>query len=176
MASVIYAGRGARNRRGVHSIRLIHDYSNQDGNSWGSQEASPKTEAPLAVAKLSERCRASRYLSEVMNVCYTSALNERVPPSQARSVAAQPSLPPALPARTRATGLSQLPLCSPGIPAIASRLTSTALQVRLGMRVPAAPAVARCATRRGSRGPMGRVRPRPHRRTPVQPAHAADPP
>lgn len=97
MASVIYAGRGARNRRGVHSIRLIHDYSNQDGNSWGSQEASPKTEAPLAVAKLSERCRASRYLSEVMNVCYTSALNERVPPSQARSVAAQPSLPPALP-------------------------------------------------------------------------------
>jgi len=42
VASVIYAGRGARNHRGVHSIRLIHDYRNQDGNSWGSQEASPK--------------------------------------------------------------------------------------------------------------------------------------
>jgi hypothetical protein len=82
VASVIYAGRGARNHHGVHSIRLIHDYRNQDGNSWGSQEASPKTEAPLAVAKLSERCRASRYLSEVINVCHTSALNERVPSSQ----------------------------------------------------------------------------------------------
>lgn len=43
------------------------------------------------MAKLSERCRASRYLSEVINVRHTSALNERVPPSQARSVAAQPS-------------------------------------------------------------------------------------
>jgi hypothetical protein len=75
VASVIYAGRGARNHRSVHSIRLIHDYRNRDGNSWGSQEAPPKTEAPLAVAKLPQRCRASRYSSEVMNVCHTSALN-----------------------------------------------------------------------------------------------------
>jgi hypothetical protein len=91
VASLIYAGRCARNHGGVHGIRLIHDHRNQDGNSWGSQEAPRKTEAPLAAAKLSQRCRASRYLTEVMNVCHTSALNDRVPPSQARSVAAQPS-------------------------------------------------------------------------------------
>lgn len=88
MASAIYACCGARNHRSMHSIRLIQNYRNRDGNSWGSQEATPETEAPLAVAKQSHRCRASRYMSEVMNVCHTPALNERVPPSQARSVSA----------------------------------------------------------------------------------------
>ncbi len=53
MASVIYAGRGARNHRGVHSIRLIHDYRNWDGNSWGSQSADPSHwPPPTAVSDL----------------------------------------------------------------------------------------------------------------------------
>ena len=97
MASVIYVGRGTRNHRSVHSIRLIHDYRNQDGNSWGSQEAPPKTEAPLAVAKA---------ISAMPCVPLLERGNERLPhvgieregsadtgPSVARSAILRPALP-----------------------------------------------------------------------------------
>jgi hypothetical protein len=97
VARVIDAGRGTQITAAYTASRLIHDHRNQDENSWGSPKASPKTEAPLAVTKLSDRCRAFRYLSEVINVCQASALNETgstvTGPQRRRSAILWPALP-----------------------------------------------------------------------------------